>query len=55
MFACMGIEVDLAVVEDRVSRAAWRDIYKKARRVATQWTPRPLSLGWRQIGAMRVV
>jgi len=55
MFACMGICVYLAVVEARVSEAAWREIYKKARRVATQWTPRPLSLGWRQIGALRVV
>jgi hypothetical protein len=55
MFACMGIHVNLAIVEDRVSRAAWREIYGKARRVATQWTPRPLSLGRRQIGAVRVV
>jgi len=50
----MGVHVHLAVREDRVSRAAWREIYKKARRVAKQWTPRPLSLAWRHIGAVRV-
>ena len=51
----MGIEVCLAVREDRVSKTEWREIYEKARRVAKQWTPRPLSLGWRQIGSVQVV
>lgn len=55
MFACMGIDVDLAVIEERISEATWREIYEKARRVAKQWAPRPLALGWRQIGAVRVV
>ena len=39
---------------DRVSDAVWHRIYEKARRVAKHWTPRPLSLAWRQIGAVRV-
>lgn len=50
----MGIHVHLAVVADRVSDAAWHSIYEQGRRVAAQWTPRPLSLAWRQIGAERV-
>jgi len=50
----MGVRVHLAVVVDRVSDATWRRIYEKARRVAKHWTPRPLSLAWRQIGAVRV-
>jgi hypothetical protein len=52
--ACMGVRVHLAVVVDRVSDAAWHGIYEKARRVARHWTPRPLSIAWRQIGAVRV-
>jgi len=50
----MGVYVHLAVVKDRVSAAAWRRIYEKARHVAKHWTPRPLSLGWRRVGAVRV-
>lgn len=50
----MGIRVELAVVEDRVSDETWQGIYEKACRVARQWTPRPLSIGSRQIGAVRV-
>ncbi len=50
----MGIHVYLAVFADRVPAATWQVIYDKARRVATQWTPRPLSTAWRQIGAVRV-
>jgi len=50
----MGVRVHLAVVVDRVSDAAWHGIYEKARRVAKHWTPRPLSIAWRQIGAVRV-
>lgn len=50
----MGIYVHLAIVPERVSAAAWHAIYDRARRVAQQWTPRPLSLAWRQIGAVRV-
>lgn len=55
MLACMGIHVHLAVLADRVSEATWREIYEKARHVAKQWTPRPLSIGWRHIGAVKVV
>ncbi len=51
---CMGIRVHLAVVTDRVSDDAWRGIYDQARRVASQWIPRPLSLAWRQIGEVQV-
>ena len=54
MMSGMGAHVHLAVAVDRVSDAAWDAIYDRARRVAQQWTPRPLSLAWRQIGAMRV-
>jgi len=54
MIACMGVHLHLAVVTDRVSDAAWHEIYEKARRVAKQWTPRPLALAWRHIGAVRV-
>lgn len=54
MIVCMGVYVHLAVVVDRVSDATWHRIYKKARRVAKHWTPRPLSMAWRQIGAVRV-
>lgn len=50
----MGIHVSLAVCVQRVSDATWRDIYEKARRVASEWSPRPLSPGWRQIGTIRV-
>jgi hypothetical protein len=50
----MGVYVHLAVVTDRVSDAAWQEIYEKARRVAKQWAPRPLSLVWRHIGSVRV-
>jgi hypothetical protein len=50
----MGIHVHLAVRADGASEAAWPRIYARARRVATQWTPRPLALAWRQIGAVRV-
>jgi hypothetical protein len=46
--------VYLDVVEDRVSYATWERIYERARRVARQWKPRPLALGWRQIGDVRV-
>lgn len=54
MLSRMGVHVHLAVAVDRISRTAWREIYDKARRVAKQWTPRPLSVAWRQIGAVRV-
>jgi hypothetical protein len=50
----MGIHVHLAVIADRVSEVTWREIYEKARRVAKQWKPRPLSIAWRQIGAVKV-
>jgi hypothetical protein len=50
----MGIHVNLAIVVERVSKTAWQRIYEKACRVATQWTPAPLYLGWRDIGAVRV-
>ncbi len=54
MVASMGIHVHLAVIADRVPDAAWRAIYDRACRVAKEWIPRPLSIGWRQIGAVRV-
>lgn len=54
MFTRMGISVHLAVVAERVSDAAWRQLYEKARHVALHWRPRPLSSGWRNIGAVRV-
>lgn len=54
MFTHMGISVHLAVVAERVSDAAWRELYEKARHVALRWRPRPLSSGWRNIGAVRV-
>jgi hypothetical protein len=50
----MGIRVYLAVDDERVSEARWREIYEKARRVAREWIPRPLSLAWRDIGAVQV-
>ena len=50
----MGIHVELAVFTDRVSDDVWQAIYEKARRVATQWTPRPLAAAWRHIGVVRV-
>ena len=50
----MGIHVYLAVAADRVSDAAWREIYEKARCVAYRWAPRPLGLAWRHIGDVRV-
>lgn len=49
-----GIHVKLAVFADRVSDDVWHAIYEKARRVATQWTPRPLATAWRHIGEVRV-
>lgn len=54
MFTRMGISVHLAVVAERVSEAAWRELYEKARHVALHWRPRPLSLRWRNIGAVCV-
>jgi hypothetical protein len=54
MIASMGIHVHLAVAAERVSDTAWQRIYDKARRVVKHWTPRPLSLAWRHIGAVRV-
>jgi hypothetical protein len=54
MFTRMGISVHLAVVADRVSDAAWRELYEKTRHVALHWRPRPLSSGWRNIGAVRI-
>lgn len=51
----MGIYVHLAVATERITDAAWLEIYDRARRVATQWQPRPLSLGWRDIGGVHVV
>jgi hypothetical protein len=50
----MGVHVHLAVFTDRVADTAWTEIYEKARRVVNQWTPRPLSSAWRQIGEVRV-
>ena len=32
----------------------WRAVYEKVCLVARQWTPRPLSSSWREIGAVRV-
>jgi hypothetical protein len=55
MNVCMGVYVHLAVAVDRVSDAAWHAIYERARRVAKQWTPRPLSLAWRRVGEEKVV
>ena len=46
--------VYLDVIEERVSYATWDWIYERARRVAKRWKPRPLALGWRQIGDVRV-
>jgi hypothetical protein len=54
MIAHVGIHVHLAVATERVSPAAWQEIYDKAHRVANQWTPRPLSLAWRYIGAVQI-
>jgi hypothetical protein len=54
MMRCMGIHVELAVFADRISDDVWQAIYEKARRVATQWTPRPLGTAWRHIGVVRV-
>jgi len=51
---CMGIHVYLAIITEHVSEADWQRIYEKARRVTKQWTPRPLSSAWREIGAVRV-
>jgi hypothetical protein len=50
----MGIHVQLSVFADRVSDDMWQAIYEKARRVATQWAPRPLGAAWRHIGVVRV-
>jgi hypothetical protein len=50
----MGIHVNLAVFADRVSDDVWQAIYEKARRVAKQWTPRPLATAWRHIGEVQV-
>lgn len=51
----MGVHVNLTVACDRVSDDTWRVIYERARLVATRWTPRPLSIGSRQVGAVRVL
>ena len=40
----------LAVATDRVSDAAWREIYEKARHVASLWAPRSLGIERRNIG-----
>jgi hypothetical protein len=50
----MGVHVHLAVFTDRVPDTRWQEIYEKARRVVSRWTPRPLSSKWRQIGAVQV-
>ena len=55
MLIRMGISVHLAVVAGRVSDAEWRKLYEKARHVALHWRPQPLSNGWRNIGAVRVI
>lgn len=55
MLTRMGVHVHLAVATDRVSDAAWRKIYEKARHVASLWVPRPLGIAWRNIGVVRVV
>jgi hypothetical protein len=49
----MGVRVSLTIACDRVSDATWRAIYERARLVAARWTPRPLSIGSRQVGAVR--
>ena len=54
MLTRMGIHVHFAVATDRVSDAAWREIYEKARHVASLWAPRPLGIAWRNIGVVRV-
>jgi hypothetical protein len=53
MIACVGIHVHLAVIAERISQEVWQQIYDQARRVATQWTPRPLAFVWRHIGAVQ--
>lgn len=50
----MGVHVNLTVACERVSDDTWRAIYERARLVATRWTPRPLAIGSRQVGAVRV-
>jgi hypothetical protein len=47
----MGVYVHLGVVASRVDEASWSAIYADARRVAERWTPRPLGIQWRRIGA----
>lgn len=54
MIVCMGVYVHLDIVIDRVSDAAWHAIYERARRVAKQWIPRPLSLARCQVSAVQV-
>jgi hypothetical protein len=46
--------VYLDIIEEQVTYAAWERICERARRVVKQWKPRPLALGWRQIGDVRV-
>jgi hypothetical protein len=50
----MGVRVYLTVACERVPDETWEAIYERARLVATRWTPRPLSIGMRQVGAVRV-
>lgn len=50
----MGIHVHLAIVMERVSEKTGQRIYERACRVASRWTPPPLSVAWRDIGAVRV-
>ena len=54
LVAALGLTISLvlAVFADRVSDDVWHAIYEKARRVATQWTPRPLAAAWRHLGAV---
>lgn len=47
--------VYLDVIAERVPYPSWERIYERARCVAKQWKPRPLALGWRQIGEARVL
>jgi len=50
----MGVYVRLGVITDRVDEATWQGIYADARRIAAAWTPKPLGIAWRSIGAERV-
>lgn len=50
----MGIHVHLSVVPDRIDVPTWQQLYEDARRIAREWTPRPLGITLRHIGRERV-